>query len=133
MKVLTVFQGEIYAITMLIYELLEKDLHSFKNVCIFTYSLGALQVLQTRTTGSALVNECLEKIVALSRKIKVNISWIPAHSGYEGNEKADKLAKKATELHCHTVEPGASAVGTVTCVAVPYPIITIIIIIIPRN
>ena len=86
----TVFQSEIYAITMLIYELLEKDLNRFKNVCIFTDSLSALQVLQPRTTGSALVTECLGKIVALSRKIKVNISWIPAHSGYEGNEKADK-------------------------------------------
>jgi len=75
---------------MLIYELLEKDLHSLKNVCVFTDSLSALQVLQPRTTGSALVTECLGKIVALSRKIKVNISWIPAHSGYEGNEKADK-------------------------------------------
>ena len=34
----------------------------------------------------------------LKRRCKVNFVWVQGHEGIEGNEKADKEAKKATEI-----------------------------------
>ncbi|XP_055924683.1 uncharacterized protein LOC129956767 [Argiope bruennichi] len=43
-------------------------------------------------------NKCARKIFAiLSTNANIKISWIKAHAGYAGNEKADRLAKQAAD------------------------------------
>ena len=33
-----------------------------------------------------------------NRRANIEISWVPGHMGIEGNDRADELAKEATEL-----------------------------------
>ena len=33
-----------------------------------------------------------------SRRVSIEVSWVLGHMGIEGNDRADKLAKEATEL-----------------------------------
>lgn len=41
-----------------------------------------------------LVEETSTALNNLARENKICITWIPSHSGYRGNEKADQLAKQ---------------------------------------
>jgi len=49
-------------------------------------------------TATTLLNE--------NKRVSIEVSWVPGHIGIEGNDRADEIAKEATEL-----EP---ATGTTT-------------------
>jgi ribonuclease HI len=40
-----------------------------------------------------LVWNCFQLLLELAGQNKVKLIWVPGHSGVEGNEKADQLAK----------------------------------------
>jgi len=43
---------------------------------------------------SRTIQECVDKLKAASQGNEVELIWIPGHEGFEGNEKADELAKQ---------------------------------------
>ena len=94
------FAGEIEAISLTLQQLLYR-LQAFEKVFILVDSKAALQAVssnrQPKSKTISDVKRSLKHLQAL-KKI-VLFQWVPSHVGLEGNEIADKLAKKGTTLH----------------------------------
>ena len=93
----TVFQAEAFAINRVANELLEMKVKN-RSIRIFSDSQACLKALNARATTSRLISCCAKALDSLGRRNNVQLYWIPAHVGLEGNEAADLLAKKGTEL-----------------------------------
>ena len=66
---------------------------------IFTDSLSCLTALQSKNLKHPYIVQLLETLFKLSTLGKrIVFVWIPSHTGIQGNEKADKLAKEALDL-----------------------------------
>jgi len=85
-------------------------LRKVKGRCIriCTDSQASIMALENPCTTSKLVKEAKETLNELARNNKVFIIWIPGHSGYRGNERADKLAKEGAD----SGNPSEMEVGT---------------------
>lgn len=73
------------------------------NVCIFSDSLSALQVLKSPNIDIKINNNILEILKKYKQFLRetpndkyIKFFWIPAHVGIAGNEYVDQLAKNAT-------------------------------------
>ena len=65
------------------------------DVWIFSDSRGALESLvSTKPILESLVSLCKVLIKRLKMSRRVVFMWVPSHVGLQGNEKADKLARK---------------------------------------
>ncbi len=74
---------------------------SLNEVWVFSDSQAAIQRLQTvkKGAGQLMVNSIYQMSHKLKEKsIDIHINWVPAHMNIEGNELADKAAKRGTEL-----------------------------------
>nr|CAH7732038.1 unnamed protein product [Callosobruchus chinensis] len=88
----TVLTGELYAIwEALRYIAQEPAL----NWLIITDSLNSLLLIKKLYCKNPLVNLIKEQMAFLSTRKVIALLWVPSHSGIEGNEKADSLAKQA--------------------------------------
>ena len=65
-----------------------------KTIFIFTDNQAAILPLESYHTTSKLVWECKQLLLRLGSTNNVTLAWVPGHSGVEGNELADELAKK---------------------------------------
>ena len=93
----TVFQAELLAILKCAdYLQLANTKDEVIGIC--TDSQAALKALLSYTVSSWLVKDTRTSLNNLARDNKVLITWIPGHSGWKGNERADKLAKLGTTL-----------------------------------
>lgn len=103
-KFATVFQAEIFAIEMCATRLVERQV-AHKSINIFCDSQGALKALGSNRCKSKLVWNCQQTLTYLGRSNRVNLVWIPGHSGIPGNERADSLAKKGAADNFTGPEP----------------------------
>ena len=94
------FNGEIEAISLALQQLLYQ-LQAFEKVLILVDSKAAIQAVSfTSQPKSKKINDIKQALKHLQAfKKTVSIQWVPSHVGLEGNETADKLAKKGTTLH----------------------------------
>lgn len=95
-KYATVFQAEVFAILACIQENLRRG-YINHNVHILSDSQAALKALASPEIKSKIVGECRAELHELARRNRVKLIWIPGHCGYDGNEEADKLAKKGVD------------------------------------
>ena len=104
----TVFQAEMYGVQKTADVLLEKKIID-KNIIFNCDSQAAIKALDSLKIKSKTTQTTLETLNTLATNNTVLLRWIPAHSGYVGNEKADDLAKD-----------GANNMNS-TCTTLPIP------------
>lgn len=66
---------------------------------IFSDSLSALQSLEAGRCASRpnTLQQIIEVLSDVNQRSEVVMAWVPSHVGIKGNERADQLAKNATE------------------------------------
>ena len=96
----TVFQAELMAIKMAMFDLAGSLGNEDRYVKLFSDSRSAIQALNSNTVSSQLVvKDTISAINLVGGKVdRLEISWIKAHVGHIGNERADQLAREAVEL-----------------------------------
>ena len=66
---------------------------SHLNFELYTDSQAVIKSLQKRNTKNDIIKQCHIALNKLGENNKITLNWIPGHQGYEGNERADYLAK----------------------------------------
>ncbi|WP_443057067.1 ribonuclease H family protein [Streptomyces sp. IBSBF 2390] len=92
----TVFQGEVFAITMACQNILNwhsNDLMILDNASMVIYvdSQAAIKALSSFRTTSSLIKECKGMLNNLGSLCDLTIMWVPGHTNIQGNEDADLL------------------------------------------
>lgn len=107
---ITIFQAEVHAILQAAQMLLENKTCNV-SINILTNSQAAINTLKSHCRSSLLVNDCCAALNQLSANNSVNLLWVPAHSGIEGNIAADELAKAGAQMVLYGPRP---ALGVTT-------------------
>jgi ribonuclease HI len=105
----TVFQAEVEAINQGARFALDITIPSSINLSLYgdlrhheLYFIGdnraSLIAISNNLAKSRTVLNCTKNLSLLNRTHKITLHWIKAHSGQEGNERADHLAKLGTAL-----------------------------------
>lgn len=100
----TVFQAEVYALLACV----RSDVFSNvtdRRINICSDSQATLKALQSPRFTSVLVEECFQAVQSLAEKNQVWLLWIPGHSGLDGNELSDQLAKQGSTTQFIGPEP----------------------------
>ncbi len=92
----TVFQAEVFAIHNVTKI---NRLASNQNIQILSDSQAALKAISSNIIQSKTVKQAVIGLQELAKNNTVELKWIPAHKGYIGNEKADKLAKEGANKY----------------------------------
>lgn len=90
------FQAELRAI-LAVAEAIIKDKIKHSKITIFTDSRAALMAVSNMVLSSHLAKRTVYALNAASKTNEVEISWIKAHAGLQGNEEADRLAKEGAQ------------------------------------
>ena len=95
------YQAELTALTQASYHL-----HNTRNrnIVLLTDSCSSIQTLQKITTSSKTALKCHNALNTLAKHNTVEVTWVPGHSDYWGNEQADTLAKDG--IHCSDITCG---------------------------
>ncbi len=88
----TVFQSEVFAVGQTANTLCDMKVTD-KNITINCDSQAALRALSATIVKSHTVLNAIHALNSLAKFNRVNLTWIPAHSEFDGNEIADKYAK----------------------------------------
>ena len=91
----TVFQAETAAIYQAASHLHNNDTTN-QNIFIFCDSQAALLAIDSAKLRHRTTQETVGVLNSLGESNNLSLLWIPAHSDYEGNERADTLAKKGS-------------------------------------
>ena len=84
-----------------------EDISSLRGriIKIHSDSQAAIKALNSNRVVSTLVSECIDNLDKLAENNQVILIWIPGHSGHEGNEKADLLARTGSSKQFYGPEP----------------------------
>lgn len=92
----TVYQAEVFAIKQAIMTLTNFNRPDLQYIKLFSDSQAALLSLAQWKMKSKLVVDTVMALNTLGKRcIRLELNWIKAHHNYEGNERADELARNA--------------------------------------
>jgi len=91
----TVFQAEVFAVGKTASYLLDNNVED-RTILINCDSQAAIKAIDATLIKSKSTLEATTALNSLAGSNKVTLRWIPAHSGYEGNEVADQHAKRGS-------------------------------------
>ncbi|MCP3663266.1 MAG: reverse transcriptase-like protein [Gammaproteobacteria bacterium] len=100
----SVFQTEVRAIQAGADLVLSLDATA-SPVVIYSDSQAAVKALSAPKIRSSLVLDCVQALNSLAAVTSVTVCWIPGHSSFAGNNKADALANQATATPYLGLEP----------------------------
>ena len=104
----SVFNAELIAIQgSLIWVEEHKDgiVKKYDGVCIYSDSKAGIQSLFAPYIKDKIVYDVVKQFNCISTSIDVHIEWVKGHDDNTGNECADMLAKKGTEVKEKTINP----------------------------
>ena len=93
----TVYQAKLLAIERCVQLCLEEKLRN-QRIHIYSDSQAVLKSFCKQKVTSKFLWHCIELLIELSKNNIVQLVWVPGHSGIDGNEKADELARKGSSL-----------------------------------
>ena len=76
-----------------------------KKIIILVNSQAAILAIQNNIVKSNTIFTCIKNLNILGKDSDVTIAWTPSHTGIQGNEKADILAKSRSALNCLGPKP----------------------------
>jgi ribonuclease HI len=88
-----VFQAEIYAIKACIMETIDRG-YTSRNIYILPDDQAGIEALDISQINSNLVWDYHQSLVKLAERDRVQMVWVPAHMGIDGNETSDQLARQ---------------------------------------
>ena len=100
----SVYQTELAAIEAIACSLLQRKTEG-RHVRIFSDSKSGLQSLMKSRISSKLTEACVKALNELGKSNIVKLIWVPGHTGIQGNEEADRLAKEGTKMEVIGPEP----------------------------
>ena len=68
--------------------------HKSSKFIFYSDSKSVLKALQSKDSSTPLITILLDKMNTLSKNNSIILTWIPSHIGIQGNERADRAAKK---------------------------------------
>ena len=99
-----VFQAETFAAIMGISRSLSQGTEG-GNITICSDNEALVRALRSPVTTSRLIKELKETLNREGMKSRITVTWVPGHSGIEGSETADKLAKLGSASRSQGLEP----------------------------
>ena len=94
----TVYQTEVHAITMACNKIQEQDIRQQK-IIIHTDSQATIHGINSLFPNSKTTLQCINALKEIAKNNTVIVTWVPGHSGIQGNEIADQLANQGTDTN----------------------------------
>ena len=100
----TVFQAEVVAVQRGALKLTQLGVTE-TYITFYVDNQSTLKSMKQHKVRGTLVKQCRDQLHELGQQNQVTLSWIPAHSGHEGNERADSLAKRGARNNSNQEAP----------------------------
>ncbi|CUS06679.1 unnamed protein product, partial [Tuber aestivum] len=96
-----VYDGELVGIASALTEASRSSL-SFKHILVFTDNQAAISNSHRLSPHpgqqiSQQIQQLTKDLLSSDLDIQLHLSWVPSHTGIQGNDEADRLAKQAAE------------------------------------
>ena len=92
----SVFQTELHAISEACLFIMGEGFSSA--ISIFSDSQPAINAVSNTIIRSATVHRCLNLLTQAASSTEISLVWVPGHSGIQGNDHADHLARQGSLL-----------------------------------